>query len=168
MPLFRAYRDFFWRLGIDPTKDRPSAEALVRRVLAGKPFPAISNLVDAYNVASLRSGIPLATFDMDAIASWPLGLRYARAGELFLGIGMKEPVELSGRELVLADAEGPIAIYPHRDSDRTKITERTRRALVVACGAPGVAVRRLVEAAKLAADYITRFCGGRVGEIQVV
>jgi len=168
VPLFRAYRDFFWRLGIDPTKDRPSAEALVRRVLAGKPFPAINNLVDAYNVASMRSGIPLATFDMDAVASWPLELRYARAGELFLGIGMREPVELSGRELVLADAEGPIAIYPHRDSDRTKITERTKRALVVACGAPGVAVRRLVEAAQLAADYITRFCGGRAGEFQVV
>ena len=37
-PDFRAYRDFFWRLGIDPTKNRPAAEALIRRVLNGRPI----------------------------------------------------------------------------------------------------------------------------------
>jgi len=168
VPLFRAYRDFFWRLGIDPTKERPSAEALVRRILAGKPFPAISNFVDAYNLASVRSGIPLAAFDLDTIAGQAAELRFAKPGELFLGIGMKKPVELSGKELVIADREGPIAIYPHRDSNRTKITERTVRALVVACGAPGVDTRRLVEAAELAADYIIWFCGGEAGEVKLV
>ncbi|HDJ25907.1 MAG TPA: hypothetical protein ENF34_01130 [Candidatus Bathyarchaeota archaeon] len=168
VPIFRAYRDFFWRLGIDPTKERPSAEALVRRVLSGKPFPAVSNLVDAYNLASLRSCVPIATFDADAVVGQRIELRFARRGEQFLGIGMARPRVLSGKELVMADAEGPIAIYPYRDADRTKITERTRRALVVACGAPGVDKRRLIEAARLAADYITRFCGGEAGEIEVV
>jgi len=168
LPIFRAYRDFFWRLGIDPTKERPSAEALVRRVLAGKPFPAISNLVDAYNLASLRTCIPIATFDADTIVGQRAELRFARRGEEFLGIGMSRPLVLTGKELVIADAEGPIAIYPYRDADRTKITERTRRALVVACGAPGVDERRLIEAARLAADYITRFCGGEASEIEVV
>ncbi|PKL55961.1 MAG: hypothetical protein CVV35_07160, partial [Methanomicrobiales archaeon HGW-Methanomicrobiales-6] len=38
-PLFRAYRDFFWRVGVDPTKTRPASEALVRRILAGKMLP---------------------------------------------------------------------------------------------------------------------------------
>ena len=167
LPLFRLYRDFFWRLGIDPTKDRPSAEALIRRVLRGKPFPAVNNLVDAYNVASMRSAIPLAAFDMDAI-SWPLVLRFSRPGEIFLGIGMSKPVELTGKEIVISDREGPIAIYPHRDSDRTKITLSTVRALIVACGAPGVQPSKLKEAASLAAEYITRFCGGTAGEIQVI
>ena len=168
IPLFRAYRDFFWRLGIDPTKDRPSAEALVRRVLSGKPFPAINTLVDAYNVASMRSGIPIATFDADAIVGPRIELRFAREGEVFVGIGMTKPVKLSGRELVMADGEGPIAIYPHRDSDRTKVTERTTRVLVVACGAPGVGARKLVEAAELAAEYIKRFCGGASTPAQVI
>jgi len=168
VPLFRAYRDFFWRLGIDPTKDRPSAEALVRRVLSGKPFPAINNVVDAYNVASMRSGIPIATFDADSIAGPKIELRFAKLGEQFLGIGMKKPVELTGRELVLADAQGPIAIYPHRDSDRTKVTGRTSRVLVVACGAPGISSSKLIEAAEMAADYITRFCGGRKGPVELI
>ena len=168
VPLFRAYRDFFWRLGIDPTKDRPSAEALVRRVLSGKPFPAINTLVDAYNVASMRSGIPIATFDADAIIGPRIELRFAREGELFVGIGMEKPVRLSGRELVMADGGGPIAIYPHRDSDRTKVTERTVRALVVVCGAPGVGARKLAETAELTVEYIRRFCGGTPGPIEII
>ena len=168
IPLFRAYRDFFWRLGIDPTKERPSAEALVRRVLSGKPFPAINNLVDAYNVASMLSGIPIATFDADTIFGPKIELRFAKEGELFIGIGMRKPVQLSGHELVMADGQGPIAIYPYRDSDRTKVTERTVRVLVVACGAPGVGAKKLIEAAELAAEYIKRFCGGASNPIEVI
>src|SRR5512137_502425 len=41
-PTVRAYRDFYWRLGIDPTKTRPSGEALMRRVLNGNELPNIS------------------------------------------------------------------------------------------------------------------------------
>jgi len=52
--IFRAYRDFFWKVGIDPTKIRPAAEALVRRILAGKSIPTINNVVDSYNLASIR------------------------------------------------------------------------------------------------------------------
>src|SRR5512137_2942998 len=62
-PVFRAYRDFFWSVGIDPTKTRPASEALVRRILAGKPLPTINTAVDAYNLASVRTGVPLAAFD---------------------------------------------------------------------------------------------------------
>src|SRR3989475_13100582 len=53
-PRLRAYRDFFWRVGVDPTKGRPAAEALLRRVVQGKPFPPINALVDACNLASLE------------------------------------------------------------------------------------------------------------------
>ncbi|MCD6591402.1 MAG: hypothetical protein J7K78_00090, partial [Thaumarchaeota archaeon] len=44
-PLIRAYRDFFWRIGIDPTKIRPASEALIRRILSGKGLPRINTLV---------------------------------------------------------------------------------------------------------------------------
>jgi len=58
-PVVRAYRDFYWRLGIDPTKVRPSSEALARRALRGE-FPRVSPLVDAGNVAS----IPMPLFEV--------------------------------------------------------------------------------------------------------
>jgi len=71
VPVFRAYRDFFWRAGIDPTKIRPASEALIRRILAGKSIPSINNVVDAYNLASIKTEVALAAFDEDELeATW--------------------------------------------------------------------------------------------------
>lgn len=95
VPIFRLYRDFFWRLGIDPTKNRPAAETLVRRILAGKPVPSINSVVDAYNLASVKTLVALAVFDADKLRR-ELMLRFARVGEEFLGIGMEKPLHLSG------------------------------------------------------------------------
>lgn len=160
-PLFRAYRDFYWALGIDPTKVRPSGEALNRRVLQGRELPSINTFVDAYNLASLRSGVPLAAFDAEKFRG-SLELRFARAGEEFVSIGQDKREVLEGRELVLADAERVVAFYPHRDSEHTKVTECTERVLMVACGAPGVPAACLDEALGLAVQLVTRACGGRV------
>ena len=65
---FRVYRDFFWRVGVDPTKTRPASEALIRRVLRERPLPRINTFVDAYNLASIETAIPLAAFDLGAVA----------------------------------------------------------------------------------------------------
>jgi DNA/RNA-binding domain of Phe-tRNA-synthetase-like protein len=75
-PTFRAYRDFFWRMDIDPTKTRPAAEALIRRVLRGNPIPKINTWVDAYNLVSMESAIPVASFDTDLLEG-PLLMREA-------------------------------------------------------------------------------------------
>jgi DNA/RNA-binding domain of Phe-tRNA-synthetase-like protein len=64
----RAFRDFYWKLDIDPTKTRPSGEALLRRVLHGEELPNISTAVDAYNLASMKTIIPISGFDLDRIA----------------------------------------------------------------------------------------------------
>src|SRR5665811_1551960 len=66
-PVFRAYRDFFWRIGVDPTKVRPAAEALIRRVLGGRSIPRINTVVDAYNLASMTTCIALAAFDVSRL-----------------------------------------------------------------------------------------------------
>ena len=160
-PVFRAYRDFFWRAGIDPTKVRPAGEALTRRALAGKPIPAVNNLVDAYNLASLKTGVALAAFDLNKLKGQSR-MRYARKGERFLGIGMKEPMELEGREIVISDEEKLVAIYPYRDAEETKVTKETRNVLILSCGVPGVPEEALREAEGLAVSYVTRFCGGKV------
>jgi DNA/RNA-binding domain of Phe-tRNA-synthetase-like protein len=157
--VFRRYRDFFWRLGIDPTKIRPASEALIRRVLRGKEIPRINTLVDAYNLASMESGIALAAFDIDRLEGGLL-LRYAEEGESFTGIGMKKEKILKGGEIVIEDGRKLIAIYPYRDADNTRITCGTTNVLLVACGVPGIRKSHLIQAGKLGSDYITRFCGG--------
>ncbi|MDI6884623.1 MAG: phenylalanine--tRNA ligase beta subunit-related protein [Hadesarchaea archaeon] len=159
VPIFRAYRDFFWRIGIDPTKNRPAAEALIRRVLAGKPLPTINTLVDAYNLASVKSCISIGAFDAGRLRG-DLVLRLARKGEEFTGIGMEKPVVLEGNEAVVSDAEKLIAIYPYRDADDTKVTATTKDVILLICGAPGIEGDVLKSAAQTTIDYITRFCGG--------
>jgi DNA/RNA-binding domain of Phe-tRNA-synthetase-like protein len=153
----RRYRDFFWRIGIDPTKIRPASEALIRRVLQGKPLPKINSAVDAYNLASMISGVPLAAFDMDTIVG-KLCMRFSRRGELFLGIGMEAPKSLNGGEIVVSDDVKLVAIYPYRDSEDTKITLKTKKIIVMACGVPGISDNDLDQALRYAVEYIRRFC----------
>jgi DNA/RNA-binding domain of Phe-tRNA-synthetase-like protein len=161
-PIFRAYRDFFWSIKIDPTKIRPAAEALIRRILAGKTLPCINTLVDVYNLVSIKSRIALATFDADQVKE-NLLMRFAEEGEQFYGIGMEKPLILKGGEIVVSDEEKLVAVYPYRDADSTKVTEKTENITVVVCGVPGIPKRDLENASQVAVEYIKRFCGGEKG-----
>ena len=158
-PIFRSYRDFFWRIGIDPTKIRPAAEALIRKILAGKNLPCINTLVDAYNLASIKSRIGLATFDADKVEG-DLLMRFAEKGKQFYGIGMEKPLVLKGGELVVCDEEKLLAVYPYRDADNTKVTERTENVTIVVCGVPGINKETLENASRVALEYINCFCDG--------
>ena len=158
-PVFRVYRDFFWKVGVDPTKTRPASEALVRRILAGRSLPAISTAVDAYNLASASSGIPIAAFDEDLLEG-ALSLRFAEIGEEFLGIGMDAPVILRENQVVMTDAGGIIAIYPYRDADATKVVPGTRNIHIVSCGVPGIPGERIIGAYRTCARYLEEFTGG--------
>jgi len=158
---FRAYRDFFWRAGIDPTKIRPAAEALIRRILGGGTIPHINTLVDTYNIASIKTEIALATFDADKLKG-SLLMRFAEKDEEFLGIGMEKPMLLQGGEIVVSDDEKLVAIYPHRDADSTKITEKTRNVMLLVCGVPGIEEKTLQDAMRVTLDYVVQFCNGKV------
>ena len=160
LPIFRAYRDFYWKVGIDPTKTRPAGEALARRIVSGKRLPTINTLVDSYNIASSESHVAIAAFDLDTISSGSLFMRTARSGEAFLGIGMGKPMALTGIEVVIEDASNSnlIAVYPYRDSDATKVAEKTRHVLMMMCGVPGIKDEELQSAAFLTKSYIEKFC----------
>ena len=157
IPELRSYRDFFWKIGIDPTKTRPASEALIRRIIQGKPLPKINTLVDSYNLASMKSRVPLAAFDSDRISP-DLLLRFAERDEKFTGIGMKTPVVLKGNELVIQSGDELIALYPHRDADKSKITLSTKNVVIVVCGVPGIADETLENAQTIVEGYIAKFC----------
>jgi DNA/RNA-binding domain of Phe-tRNA-synthetase-like protein len=159
-PIFRSYRDFFWRVGIDPTKTRPAGEALTRRIVGGKELPTINTLVDSYNIASVMSSVAIAAFDLDAVSESDLFMRKARGGESFLGIGMNSEMNLKGVEVVIEDVKSHrvIAIYPYRDSDDSRVTLQTTNVLLMMCGVPGILIESLNEASKLSKEFVERFC----------
>lgn len=162
-PILRAYRDFFWKAGIDPTKTRPASEALIRRILRGNQLPAINSFVDALNIASVETRIAFAAFDADRLAG-RLELRLARPGESMLPIGHAERLILEGREILIADEKRVIALYPHRDSEETKITDGSSKALVLSCGVPGIGHDTIEASLRQCLATVARFCGGTPGE----
>ncbi|MEM2105906.1 MAG: phenylalanine--tRNA ligase beta subunit-related protein [Candidatus Bathyarchaeia archaeon] len=165
-PIVRAYRDFYWKLDIDPTKTRPSGEALLRRVLHGDELPRISTVVDAYNLASMQTIIPISGFDRGRLTP-PFHVRFAKNGETFTGIGMVKPINLTEKMLVLADERQVLCIYPYRDCDNTKITMQTRNVLVVAYGAPETSIEQLKNATETTLSYIKHVAGGEIEAIKV-
>jgi DNA/RNA-binding domain of Phe-tRNA-synthetase-like protein len=118
-------RALYRRFGIDPTRVRPSSEALLRRVRRGDPLPRINSLVDVANVLSLRLQIPVGLYDLDRLEGEELVIRTGASGEGYTGIG-KEHVNVEGR-LCVADAAGACG-NPSADSARTQITTQTERA----------------------------------------
>jgi DNA/RNA-binding domain of Phe-tRNA-synthetase-like protein len=160
-PTVRAYRDFYWKLGIDPTKTRPSGEALLRRVLNGNELPIISTAVDAYNLASMKTIIPISGFDGDRLEP-PFQVRFARNDEVFAGIGMAKPVPLMDKMLVLTDEKRVLCIYPYRDCGCTKIGLQTQNVVIVAYGTPEIAEEQLKEAVNTTLANIKQVSGGEI------
>lgn len=165
-PTVRAFRDFYWKLGIDPTKTRPSGEALLRRVLHGDELPKISAAVDAYNLASTRTILPISGFDADLL-NLPFHVRFANSMEAFTGIGMGKPIALTEKTLVLTDQKQVLCMYPYRDADLTKITLKTRNAMIIVYGVPGTDEQMLKEAAETTLGYIKQISRVEIGTIKV-
>ena len=118
-------RALYRRFGTDPTKVRPSSEALLRRMKKGEPFPRVNSLVDVANAMSVQLQVPVGLYDLEKIRGEELVVRLGTEGEKYTGIG-KERVNLAGR-ICIADAEGPCG-NPSADSARTMITTATERA----------------------------------------
>jgi DNA/RNA-binding domain of Phe-tRNA-synthetase-like protein len=155
----RLQRDFFWGMGVDPTKVRPASEALLRRILLGKGLPRISPLVDAYNIASVKTLLTFSAFDRERVEmDQKLRVRFAKEGEKVTLIGMRKK-ELTGKEIVLADAARILCVYVHGDVEETKITDSTRDVLLVAYGMPGISKEEIEMGLIVASSYITRFAG---------
>ncbi|MCI0568624.1 MAG: hypothetical protein L0Z52_10660 [Acidobacteria bacterium] len=133
-------RELYRSFRIDPTHTRPSSEALLRRLLQGKPFPQILNAVDLCNLLSLQFLLPLGLYDAERIQG-PVVLRRGLPAESYAGIH-KEAVNLEGRP-VLEDSVGPFG-NPTSDSLRTAITLSTHRLWLVIF-APGSFPRAMLE-----------------------
>jgi DNA/RNA-binding domain of Phe-tRNA-synthetase-like protein len=157
-------RTLFHQLDLDPTKTRPSSEALLRRVLQGKGLPQVNAAVDVCNLCSLEDQIPLGLYDRDLVRG-PLRIRLGTEGEGYPGI-RKQRVNLSGR-LLLADDDGPFGA-PTSDSMRSAVTARSRNLLVVLFCPLERAGTDLTAALERIAVRLTRFCSATVAAVRVI
>src|ERR1700758_1753112 len=126
-PQILATRAAYKALGKDPARYRGSAEALLRRVIAGKGLPRINAVVDIINLVSVESRLPIGLYDL-AHVSGDIVFRAGRAGETYKGIG-KYDLNLEGLP-VFCDALGPHG-SPTSDSERTMVTGATKSVLAI-------------------------------------
>lgn len=126
-PQVETVRRAYKALGKDPARYRGSAEALLRRIVAGKGFPQINVVVDAINLVSVESRLPVGLYDV-AHVSGGVVFRAGLAGETYKGIG-KYDLNLEGLPL-FADDVGPHGSATS-DSERTMVTSQTTEILAI-------------------------------------
>lgn len=160
-PAIAATREAYRRLGKDPSRYRPSAEALRRRLLRGLELYRIDTLVDLINLVSLRTGYSIGGFDADKIQGVDLCLGVGRAGEPFEGIG-RGTLNIEGLP-VWRDTLGGIGT-PTSDHERTKMDVGTRHILAIINGYDGDE-QRLCEAAEMTQELLRKYAGSDGGEV---
>jgi DNA/RNA-binding domain of Phe-tRNA-synthetase-like protein len=150
-----AVRTMYKRVGLDPTKTRPSSEALLRRVRKGDPLPRINSMVDVCNWCSLEFQLPYGLYDASRIDG-DVELRLGGVGESYAGI-RKDDVHVEGR-IALVDQIGPFG-NPTSDSARTMVTTATTRALLVVFAPREVDERRLTQVLDHTSARMSEFTG---------
>jgi len=126
-PGFAHSRKLYRAFSMDPTKHRPSSEALWRRVKKGLEFPRVNPFVDLTNLLSLEYQVPYGLYDLDKVTG-TVELRRGEVHHSYQGI-RKDTVHLKGKPM-LVDETGPFG-NPSSDSQRTSTTEQTNQILQV-------------------------------------
>ncbi len=152
-PVIANVRAAFKACGKDPSRYRPSSEALTRRVISGKPLYQVNNVVDSGNLVSLMTGIPIGIYDTGKIEGG-MQMTIGAKGDSYEGIG-RGAINLEGLP-VLKDDTGPFGT-PFSDSARTAVTEDTTHIVMVLFGL-NIDIAHVEAAAEIGDTLITRFC----------
>ncbi|HUS29548.1 MAG TPA: phenylalanine--tRNA ligase beta subunit-related protein [Kofleriaceae bacterium] len=117
--------------GFKPSgRSKPASEYLVAAHAEAR-FPRINAAVDACNVASLFSGLPISLIDLDRVVGG-LEIRVCPPNTTYVFNPSGQVIDASGL-LAVFDAEGPTGT-PVKDAQRTKTHDDTRTTLAVVWG----------------------------------
>ena len=157
MPSIQATRTAYKRCGKDPSRYRPSGEALCRRLLRGLELYKVDTVVDLINLVSIASGYSIGGFDADKFEGDTLTLGIGRAGEPYEGIGRGE-LNIEGMP-VYRDAVGGVGT-PTSDNERTKLSFETTHLLAIVNGYDGDTIH-LQETIDYMKALLEKYAGGR-------
>jgi len=149
-------RTMYKKVGIDPTKTRPSNEALLRRVRRGDTIPRINSAVDIVNWCSLEFQLPYGLYDFSKV-SGPVTMRLGTEGESYPGI-RKDDVNVAGR-ITVADDVGAFG-NPTSDSARTMVTPSSTELLIVVYAPAEIAKAQIERVLSTTAERFAQITGG--------
>ncbi|MGG1664566.1 B3/B4 domain-containing protein [Brevibacillus sp. NRS-1366] len=160
----REWRSTFKRAGIDPSRYRPSSEALLRRLLQGNPFFWINSAVDVNNFFSVLHALPFGIYDLNHLAG-DVFCRIGHVDDRYEGLNGRE-VQMEGK-LLLADEKGAFG-SPIVDSKRSCVTEQTRDLLHVIFFHEHVSSQKKDEIIGSVGRMFTEINGGEVTHTSIV
>lgn len=146
--------------GFDPTRYRPSSEALLRRVLKAQGLHQINTAVDVNNLCSLEFLLPMCIYDLRHVKG-AIRVRIGEAGEAYPGIGRQ--IFQAENKVIIADDEG-IMGSTVSDSERTKVTTQTTDIFLAIYAPAGSDPQAIERAARLAGQRMLEFNGGRASD----
>ena len=152
-----AVRTMYKKVGLDPTKTRPSNEALLRRVRKGDTLPRINSAVDIVNWCSLEFQLPYGLYDFSKV-SGPVTMRLGTDGESYPGI-RKDDVNVGGR-ITVADDLGAFG-NPTSDSSRTMVTPSSTDLLIVVYAPTEIDKAQLERVVRITAERFAAITGGK-------
>jgi lysyl-tRNA synthetase, class I len=166
VPVLKEYRRIYKATGVDPTKKKPSPLALLTRVKKGQELYTVNTLVDVYNLAVMKTQVSMGAFDLKNL-NFPTYLRFAKEGEQFTPLMSDKASSVRKGELIYADKKGLVFCRDlnYRDSDFTKITDKTRDTILYVDGTIVTSEEELKTATELAVKWILKYCGGKLESI---
>ena len=147
--------------GFDPTRYRPSSEALLRRVLKGQGLHQVNSAVDVNNLCSLEWLLPMCIYDLRNVKG-QARVRIGEPGEEYPGIGRQ--VFQAEDKVIIADESG-IMGSTVSDSERTKVTTATTDILLAIYAPSSLDPRMIERYAALAGQRMVEFNGGQADDI---
>jgi lysyl-tRNA synthetase class 2 len=160
VPFIQTWRQAYSSFGAKPKKHTSSVESLFRSTLEGRDFRSINPVVDAYNLVSLRFGVPAGGDDLDFVQG-DISLVFAEGGEGFTPLNSGARESARPGEVIYRDGRDVLCRrWNWRECDRTKMTQDTRNVSLVVEALPPKGRADVEGALQVLVGLITAFCGG--------
>ena len=160
-PELKQIDEIFRACGVKPRKHSSSVHRLYHSAIKRNTFPAINNLVDAYNLVSLETRCTLGAHDIDRFTA-PCTLKLTTGMEQFIPLGQADTAEVAPNEFSYIDGDNRMMCRLNiLQGDFSKVTESTKQAMVIIEGSVAHSESDLTSAVDRCLELIERFCGCR-------
>ncbi len=153
-PHIIAWQEAYRLFGANPKQQKPTHEALARRLRRGNPWPEINPIVDIYLTNEIEHLLPHGGYDLMQVGP-EISLTISQGGERFEPLGGGEERTEPGEVVYRDDRRILTRRWNYRDCDATKILDSTARfLLVIESPSSRVAPRAVITAAE---DLLRRY-----------
>ncbi|MBT4351124.1 proline--tRNA ligase [archaeon] len=161
--IIKSFRELYWSFSMDPTKNRISSEALLRRILKGNNMWRINNIVDSLNMISAKSLLPMGYIDHSTFKG-EITIRTTNKDEEFIKIGGKIK-KCKGTEICVSDDEKIMDYgYATSDSDLTKVSDKTKDLMILIYGTKDVSDEHLKKSMSDSIEILSNFYDFKIEE----